>query len=78
MKNTKVVANLETSFGKENHVVAVSESDRLIEPEVVLGKFTRCFVTFLCVLTLILEGVNLTLPGPFFPDEAKNKGKIFF
>ncbi|XP_075253250.1 MFS-type transporter SLC18B1-like [Convolutriloba macropyga] len=54
---------------------SVPETEALISksfPE--FTNWRRVFVVALCSVTLILEGVNLSLPGPFFPREAEIKG----
>ena len=78
MKQTKVeVKNLETSFGGSvGHVVStVGERESLVKPKKGdIGNLRRKLVVMICSATLILEGVNLSLPGPFFPTEAEKKG----
>ena len=55
-----------------------------LQKETILSKFAnlircrRLLALMLCFVVMVLEGINLSLPGPFFPREAKNKGKKIF
>ena len=77
MKQTKVIYKENASYGKNEHTVSFYERDSLVEPALEMTEFRRKVVVFICAWTIILEGINLSLPGPFFPKEADNKGMYF-
>ena len=34
----------------------------------------RELIVIVCAVAMLIEGINLSLAGPFFPHEAKHKG----
>ncbi len=40
------------------------------------GLYERKCVVVLCSVTIALEGINLSMAGPFFPEKAEQKGSF--
>ncbi|XP_075258435.1 MFS-type transporter SLC18B1-like [Convolutriloba macropyga] len=67
--------------GTNSQIQQITEETPLFENDPVIpnnlenvSQFRRMFVVTLCLVTITLEGINMSMPGPFFPRLAKNKG----
>ena len=68
--------------GTNSQIQQITEETPLFENDPVIpnnlenvSQFRKMFVVTLCLVTITLEGINMSMPGPFFPRLAKNKGK---